>query len=89
MRTGPAGDTSALTRRTALTHVGAAAAALGLTSRVGHVSAQETTPDGLARHPIVGAWMMVSLRRPSPPFSPLMEPWTLPTRRTTSIRYSG
>lgn len=51
-------------RRTALGHAGAAAAAIGLSSRVGHAAAQETTPGDMAGHPIVGAWLAIV---PSPP----------------------
>ena len=46
----------ALTRRTALSGVGMAAAALGL-SQVSAVTAQEATPSTMASHPIVGVWL--------------------------------
>ena len=47
----------ALTRRTALSGVGMAAAALGL-SQVSAVAAQEATPSAMAGHPFVGTWII-------------------------------
>jgi hypothetical protein len=47
----------ALTRRTALSGVGMAAAALGL-SHVSAVAAQEATPATMAGHPFVGTWII-------------------------------
>jgi hypothetical protein len=50
---------SNLSRRAALGGVGAAAATVGL----GHVDrtlAQETTPDALANHPLVGTWAVMT-----------------------------
>jgi hypothetical protein len=38
----------------------ALAGTLGLGSRIGHARAQEATPDALANHPIVGAWMVTT-----------------------------
>jgi hypothetical protein len=54
-----------ISRRTTLTHVGAAVAALGLSSRVGYAAAQETSPDTLANHPIVGVWNVSTPSGPS------------------------
>lgn len=49
---------SRLNRRFALGAIGAATAALGLRGQEGRATAQEATPDGMASHPIVGAWMV-------------------------------
>jgi hypothetical protein len=57
-------SSSHLSRRTALGGVGVAAAAVSL----GHLDravAQETTPDAMANHPIVGAWMVATPAGPS------------------------
>ena len=53
-----------LSRRAALGSAGAIAA-IGLGSRLGHMSAQEATPDATARHPIVGAWMVAATTGPA------------------------
>jgi hypothetical protein len=53
-----------LTRRIALGHVGVAAAAIGLGSRVDPAAAQETPSDTRASHPIVGSWLA---RNPTEP----------------------
>ena len=47
---------SSLSRRTALSGVGAATAALSL-GQLHPATAQEATPSALASHPMVGAWM--------------------------------
>src|SRR5215216_7401734 len=47
---------SGMNRRTALSGVGAGAAALGL-GHLNRTAAQEATPDAMAAHPMVGAWM--------------------------------
>ena len=52
-----------LSRRHALGGVGVAALSLGPVQRV---AAQETTPMGMAAHPIVGAWRVVPAQ-PGPP----------------------
>ena len=46
---------SNMSRRAALSGVGAAATAVGL-GRVERATAQEATPDTLANHPLVGTW---------------------------------
>jgi hypothetical protein len=56
----------ALTRRTALSGVGMAAAALGL-SQVSAVTAQEATPSTMASHPIVGVWLNMNATVPPSP----------------------
>jgi hypothetical protein len=48
---------SRLSRRSALSGVGVAAAALGL-STVDRVAAQEATPAAMAGHPLVGTWIV-------------------------------
>jgi hypothetical protein len=55
---------SSLNRRTALGGVGAAAAALGL-GHLHRAAAQDATPDAMANHPIVGAWMVTTPAGPS------------------------
>src|SRR5215216_2719356 len=55
---------TSLNRRTALSGVGAGAAALGL-GHLDRAAAQETTPDAMANHPIVGAWMVATPAGPS------------------------
>jgi hypothetical protein len=54
---------SSLNRRTALGGVGAAAA-LGL-GHLHRAAAQDATPDAMANHPIVGAWMVSTPAGPS------------------------
>jgi len=56
---------SRLNRRSAVGVIGAAAAALGLRSQDGHATTQEATPDAKARHPIVGAWMVMAPTGPA------------------------
>src|SRR5829696_3463232 len=56
----------ALTRRTALSGVGMAAAALGL-SQVSAVTAQEATPSAMASHPVVGVWLNMNATVPPSP----------------------
>jgi hypothetical protein len=55
---------TSLSRRTALSGVGAGAAALGL-GHLNRATAQEATPDAMATHPIVGAWMVTTPAGPS------------------------
>jgi hypothetical protein len=55
---------SSLNRRAALGGVGAAAAALGL-GHLHQAAAQDATPDAMANHPIVGAWMVTTPIGPS------------------------
>src|SRR5215216_5212920 len=55
---------TSLNRRTALSGIGAGAAALGL-GHLDRAAAQETTPDAMANHPIVGAWMVTTPAGPS------------------------
>lgn len=55
---------SSLNRRTALSGVGAGAAALGL-GHLNRATAQDATPNALADHPIVGAWMVTTPAGPS------------------------
>ena len=57
-------SSSNLSRRTALGGVGVAAAALSL-GHLDRAAAQETTPDAMANHPIVGAWMVATPAGPS------------------------
>ena len=57
-------SSSHLSRRTALSGVGAGTAALGL-SHLNRAAAQEATPDAMADHPIVGAWMVTTPIGPS------------------------
>jgi len=57
-------SSSNLSRRTALGGVGVAAAALGL-GHLERAAAQEATPDAMANHPIVGAWMVKTPAGPS------------------------
>ena len=52
----PVRSRSRLSRRTALSGVGAATAALSL-GQLHPATAQEATPSALASHPMVGAWM--------------------------------
>ena len=52
-------SSSRLSRRTALAGAGAAAAGVGL-GQVDHALAQETTPDALASHPLVGTWAVMT-----------------------------
>jgi len=61
MSTDATRSSSTLTRRTALS--GVAAAALGL-SQVPSVTAQDATPNAMASHPIVGAWMIMNPGNP-------------------------
>jgi hypothetical protein len=56
---------SGLSRRAALGRVAAVGAAIGLGSRVGRVAAQDTTPDAMASHPIIGAWNVMTPGGPS------------------------
>jgi len=56
---------SRLNRRSALGAIGAVAAALGVSSQNGHVTAQEATPDAMASHPIIGAWMVAAPTGPA------------------------
>jgi hypothetical protein len=60
----PVFSSSHLNRRAALGGVGAAAAALGL-CHLDRASAQDATPDAMANHPIVGAWMVTTAAGPS------------------------
>jgi hypothetical protein len=53
-------SSSGLSRRAAIGSAGAIAGVLGLGSRISHTSAQETTPDAMASHPIVGTWMVTT-----------------------------
>ena len=55
-----------LSRRAVLGGGGALAAALGLGGRLGRAAAQEATPQAMARHPIVGAWNVVTPAGPAP-----------------------
>jgi len=55
---------SNLSRRTALGGVGAAAAALSL-GQLDRAAAQEATPEAMATHPILGAWMVATPAGPS------------------------
>jgi hypothetical protein len=57
-------SSSSLSRRAALGGVGAAAAALSL-GNLDRAAAQEATPDAMADHPIVGAWMVTTAAGPS------------------------
>ncbi len=57
-------STSSLSRRAALGGVGATAAGLGL-GHLNRATAQEATPDAMAAHPIVGAWMVTTPAGPS------------------------
>jgi len=57
-------STSNLSRRAALGGVGAAAAALSL-GHLQRAAAQDATPDAMANHPIVGAWMVTTPAGPS------------------------
>jgi hypothetical protein len=52
-------SSSRLSRRTALAGAGAAAAGVGL-GQVDRALAQETTPDALANHPLVGTWAVMT-----------------------------
>jgi hypothetical protein len=52
-------SSSRLSRRTSLAGAGAAAAGVGL-GQVDHALAQETTPDALANHPLVGTWAVMT-----------------------------
>jgi hypothetical protein len=52
-------SSSRLSRRTPLAGAGAAAAGVGL-GQVDHALAQETTPDALANHPLVGTWAVMT-----------------------------
>jgi hypothetical protein len=61
----PVRSSSRLHRRAALGGIGAATV-LGLSSHLGHVNAQDSMPGGLASHPIVGAWLVVTPAPPSP-----------------------
>ena len=49
---------SGLSRRAALGRVAAVVAAIGLSSRVSSVVAQEATPTAMAGHPLVGSWIV-------------------------------
>ncbi len=51
---------SSLNRRAALGRAGAIAAVLGLSSRIGHATAQEATPTDLADHPLTGMWLAMA-----------------------------
>ncbi len=55
---------SSMNRRTALSGVGAGAAALGL-GHLNRAAAQDATPDAMANHPIVGAWMVTTPAGPA------------------------
>src|SRR5688572_13065083 len=50
---------SSLSRRAAVTGMAVTTAALGL-DRLDRASAQEASPDAMATHPMVGAWMAVT-----------------------------
>ncbi len=54
-----------ISRRTALAGLGAAGAGLALAATVHPAAAQETTPDALASHPIVGNWMVTTPAGPA------------------------
>jgi hypothetical protein len=56
---------SRLNRRSAVGAIGAAAAALGLTTPDRSATAQEASPDAKATHPIVGAWMVMAPTGPA------------------------
>jgi hypothetical protein len=56
---------SLLNRRAALGSAGAIAAVLGLGSRLDQTLAQDATPNAMADHPIVGAWMVTTPAGPS------------------------
>jgi hypothetical protein len=60
MKRAPVSPLSGLSRRSALGHVAAVGAALGLGSRVGRVAAQDATPSSLAAHPLTGTWLTVN-----------------------------
>src|SRR5687767_12446391 len=51
---------SRLNRRATLGRAGAIAAVLGLSSRIGHATAQEATPTDLADHPMSGMWLAMA-----------------------------
>ena len=53
----PHRSSSHLSRRTALSGVGAGAAAIGL-GHLNRAAAQEATPDAMASHPFVGTWII-------------------------------
>lgn len=55
---------SSLSRRRAVAGIGAAAAAVGLSSPAGRATAQEATP-AMASHPIVGVWNVMTPGGPS------------------------
>jgi hypothetical protein len=57
-------SSSPLSRRSALSGVGVAAATLGL-GPLERAAAQEATPSALASHPIVGAWNAMTPGGPS------------------------
>ncbi len=59
MSRNPRRPASRLSRRSALSVAGTAAATLGL-GTVNHVAAQEATPGALASHPMVGAWLVMN-----------------------------
>ena len=54
-----------VSRRTALAGLGASSLGLALAARGPRASAQDTTPDELANHPMVGAWLVAGPRGPS------------------------
>lgn len=56
---------SRLNRRVALGGAGAIAGLLGLGNRLDQANAQEATPNAMATHPIVGAWMVTTPAGPS------------------------
>ena len=64
---------SSMNRRTALSGVGAGAAALGL-AHLNRATAQEATPDALATHPIVGVWLFMNAPVPPSPARPSSPP---------------
>lgn len=51
---------SGLNRRRMLGSAAALAGALGLGDRAAHAAVQEASPEALANHPIVGAWMVTT-----------------------------
>jgi len=56
-----------ISRRTALAGLGAAGAGLALAATVHPAAAQETTPDAMASHPIVGVWLFMNATVPPSP----------------------
>jgi len=54
-----------ISRRTALAGLSAAGVGLALAATVHPAAAQETTPDAMASHPIVGNWMVTTPAGPA------------------------